>query len=94
VIDATATMWRSFQKTAARLLSVSLHQLLVAWIGAQRGEVGTGIQRGEIAISSVERFLQRGQSFFFITISSVSRTQPEKVDGSSGLLLEDTHGSL
>ena len=68
------------------LATVLVNELLEAEVGAQRRKMRAGIDGGEVAVPGGKGFPQRGQGFFFVAASRVSRTQPEKVDGSPGLL--------
>src|ERR1700733_1177750 len=66
--------------TLRALLAIGEGQLLEARVGAQRREVRTGIERGEVVKACVKCFLQRSESFLSVAASRIGRTQPEIVD--------------
>src|ERR1700747_190391 len=58
------------------LLSIAAEELLEAWVGAEVGEVGAGIDGSEIAEAQLEGFLHCGQGFVLIAFCGIDCSEP------------------
>jgi hypothetical protein len=54
--------------------------MLVARIGAQRGEVRAGVNGGKIAVAFLECFLEFGERFFLLPPAGVNGAGRNSVD--------------
>ncbi len=62
------------------LFAVLGEELLVTRVGAEVGEVGAGVEGGEIAVAGLECLLQGGEGFVFVAFRGVDGGQPVLID--------------